>query len=195
MAIVDRIRQCEHCGDAFTYRQKRQRYCSRICGAQSKRPHPGWAGPSPAPAAERFWKQVNQCGPIPIGRSDLGPCWVWTSFIARDGYGRFSQGRKRRGCLAHRWAWEHEVGRIPSGLELDHLCRNPSCVRPSHLEPVTHHENMARGKWAMQTHCKRGHAFTVENTWRRNTDSTRRCRTCTLEVNRRARQKRIPRPE
>lgn len=26
---------------------------------------------------------------------------------------------------------------------LDHLCWNPSCVRPSHLSPVTHLENIS----------------------------------------------------
>lgn len=35
-------------------------------------------------------------------------------------------------------------GPLPPGLELDHLCRNKSCVRPDHLEAVTHRENMRR---------------------------------------------------
>ena len=47
--------------------------------------------------------------------------------------------------MAHRVAYELLVSRIPKGLELDHLCRNPTCVNPSHLEPVTHKENALRG--------------------------------------------------
>lgn len=31
-----------------------------------------------------------------------------------------------------------------SGLELDHLCREPRCRRPDHLEPVTRSENELR---------------------------------------------------
>lgn len=31
------------------------------------------------------------------------------------------------------------------GLEFDHLCRNKLCVRPDHLEAVTHTENVRRG--------------------------------------------------
>jgi hypothetical protein len=31
-----------------------------------------------------------------------------------------------------------------SGLVLDHLCEQPACRRPSHLEPVTQKENMQR---------------------------------------------------
>lgn len=41
--------------------------------------------------------------------------------------------------------YEMMVGKIPEGFELDHLCRTRSCVRPDHLEPVTHAENMRRG--------------------------------------------------
>lgn len=69
--------------------------------------------------------------------SDDG-CWNWTAALNAFGYGRF------RGLLAHRVSYESLVGPIPDGLELDHLCRNRKCVRPEHLEPVTHDENYRR---------------------------------------------------
>jgi hypothetical protein len=47
--------------------------------------------------------------------------------------------------VAHKFAYETLVGLVPQGLELDHLCRNTSCVNPDHLEPITHEENMRRG--------------------------------------------------
>jgi hypothetical protein len=46
--------------------------------------------------------------------------------------------------LAHRWAYEHFIGPIPAGLEIDHLCRVRHCVNPAHLEPVTKSENRRR---------------------------------------------------
>jgi hypothetical protein len=46
---------------------------------------------------------------------------------------------------AHRvsYGWEH--GEVPIHLVVDHKCRVPACVRPSHLEPVTNGENVRRG--------------------------------------------------
>ena len=75
-------------------------------------------------------------------------CWVWIGCLCK-GYGVFyTHGKKH---YAHRWLWEFKNGPIPDGIELDHLCQNKSCVKPSHLEAVTHAENMKRaakqGKW------------------------------------------------
>lgn len=108
-------------------------------------------------------------------------CWLWVGDCDSLGYGRFyewTNGRSRV-RLAHRVVYEFERGEIPEGLDLDHLCRNPSCVNPDHLEPVTHAVNMARGAHAMKTHCKNGHAFSGENLIRRpDKPKARECRAC-----------------
>jgi hypothetical protein len=46
---------------------------------------------------------------------------------------------------AHRLFYEERYGPIPEGHQLDHLCRQPACVNPAHLEPVTQTENIRRG--------------------------------------------------
>lgn len=104
--------------------------------------------------AARFWNFVDKAG----------DCWIWTGTRSPSGYGKFwsDDGRTVR---PHRWAYEHLVGPIPAGLQLDHLCRNPPCVRPEHLEPVTGKVNTGRGMRATATHCKNGHEFTAENTY------------------------------
>jgi hypothetical protein len=68
-------------------------------------------------------------------------CHYWLGTKDPLGYGRLGSRQ-----LAYRVSWERINGPVPSGLELDHLCRNPSCVRPDHLEAVTHQENLRRGK-------------------------------------------------
>ncbi|MHA6764687.1 HNH endonuclease signature motif containing protein [Streptacidiphilus sp. PAMC 29251] len=101
-------------------------------------------GETTGPRERLFWAQVNTSGPTPEGKPELGPCWAWTGCMnTKTGYGVF--GGKGRTQLAHRNAYEYQLGPIPDGLVLDHLCRRRSCVRPEHLEPVTQRENLRRG--------------------------------------------------
>lgn len=99
-------------------------------------------------------------------------CWLWIGRVDRNGYGDVTQPvgdgvMKRTG--AHRWSYEHHVGPIPPGFVIDHLCRNPRCVNPAHLEAVTNRTNILRGVGlsaanAAKTHCKHGHEFSPANT-------------------------------
>ena len=121
------------------------------------------------PWPERFWKKVDKSG----------DCWEWTAAKNSRGYGTVRNNKKTLG--AHRVSYELIVGEIPEGLDLDHLCRNPGCVNPEHLEPVTHRENVRRGNaglhLSVRTHCPHGHEYTKENTAIYD-DGLRRCRTC-----------------
>ena len=119
-------------------------------------------------AAERFWAKVDRSG----------ECWLWTAATA-NGYGRFRW--RGRASFAHRVVYELEVGPIPEGLQIDHLCRTRNCVNPSHLELVTQAENIRRGApYKRKTHCHRGHPFNDENTARLTGRGRveRRCRAC-----------------
>lgn len=118
-------------------------------------------GKPPAPVADRFWRLVDKSG----------DCWLWMG-AKWKGYGQFGV-QQSPGVWplrkAHRVAYELIVGPIPDGMQLDHLCRNPSCVNPDHLEPVTNRENGLRGVSiaatnAKKTHCPQGHEYTFENT-------------------------------
>lgn len=109
-------------------------------------------------------------------------CWLWLGVIGKHkvsgGYGLINhRGKKVR---AHRLSYEVFVGKIPSGTELDHLCRMKCCVNPEHLEPVPHLENMRRwNKYRVKkTHCINGHEFSAENTQLRPDGRGRVCRIC-----------------
>jgi hypothetical protein len=135
-----------------------------------------------AKTAERFFSRVDTEGP--------GGCWLWTGYTMINGYGIFYVVKKR--SLAHRVAYEHLVGVIPEGLDIDHLCRVRNCINPDHLEPVTRQENLLRGigpslaraRKGTKTHCVNGHEYTPQNTYIKPSNGLRHCRTCGREQNR-----------
>ena len=70
-------------------------------------------------------------------------CWHWQGATQNHGYGIIQIAGRAR--LAHRVSYRHFRGSFDDALDIDHLCRNPGCVNPKHLEPVTHAVNTARG--------------------------------------------------
>ena len=124
---------------------------------------------------ERFWAKVD--------KRDDEACWEWLAWRFQGGYGYFrANGRMN---YAHKFAYELLKGRVATGFELDHLCRNPACVNPSHLEVVTHRENVLRGvapaaRHAKATHCPKGHAYDLLNTYYKP-KGNRQCRKCRKE--------------
>lgn len=78
-------------------------------------------------------------------------CWLWTGLVNAKGYAEMG-----RNLVPHRFAYERVNGPIPPGLTIDHVCHSSSacragtmcmhrrCVNPSHLEAVTHAENVRR---------------------------------------------------
>lgn len=74
-----------------------------------------------------------------------GDCWVWEAGTCKNRGIRYSSfWTGERNVRGHKFSYEAFVGPVPDGLTLDHLCRNPLCVNPAHLEAVTNEENIAR---------------------------------------------------
>jgi len=131
-------------------------------------------------ARQRFWSKVACVDSV----SDT--CWHWLAQKNKNGYGKIRIGG--RWFLAHRAAWILTYGDIDPALTLDHLCRNPACVNPAHLEQVPMRINTLRGigfaaQNARKTHCPQGHPYSETNTKltnkrRRGTLVARACRIC-----------------
>lgn len=124
-----RQRTCETCGTAFVAERAKRRYCSRRC--------------SDADHLDDYRRLARHWREVPSG------CWIWTGSSSSDGLGygmcgvRTADGSWKT-SMAHRAVYEILNGPIPSEMHLDHLCRVPACVNPSHLEPVTPAENNRR---------------------------------------------------
>lgn len=160
-----------------------------------------------ATLAQRFWVKVDVAGPVPEYAPHLGRCWIWLGAHTDLGYGRLYIGSEDHYARpAHQISYEIHVGPMPPGLVIDHLCRVPACVNPSHLEPVTQEENTRRGTAAEAlaaarasiTHCPAGHAYEGENLIVAPNGSgymTRSCRACAnIKKREKRRAARVPRP-
>lgn len=107
-------------------------------------------------------------------------CWEWHGARNTKGYGNIRVDKDSPAKSVHRVAYTEMVGPIPEGMEIDHLCRNRSCINPDHLEAVTRITNIQRVD-QRKTVCKSGHEMTAANTRIYTTKSgmeTRKCRAC-----------------
>lgn len=134
------------------------------------------------PAELRFFEKVDRHGPVSTFRPDLGPCHIWTAGKTTGNYGLFHGGRDVGSMTAHIYSYHFWMGVYPAddGMHLDHLCREPSCVNPIHLEPVLPGENHYRGILVKffnegrvaylgpptETHCPLGHEYVEQPPFR-----------------------------
>lgn len=137
------------------------------------------------PISVTFWEKVNKDGSFPDTKLGLtGRCWEWLGGVNGTGYGRCWVHGKMK--ASHNVSYELLNGKLSDGLELDHLCKNHSCVNPSHLEPVTHKENVLRSESiaavnAAKTSCPMGHPYHDKT----NSKGKRICLVCANEATRR----------
>lgn len=126
----------------------------------------------------------------------MSGCWLWLGCVKPDsGYAVMHPPGSRKSVYGHRIAYEAFRSQIPSGLQIDHLCRVRSCVNPAHMEPVTLTENLRRGYSpaacnSRKQACVRGHRFTAKNTYRRASGS-RSCRRCAAACQHARRSRRV----
>jgi hypothetical protein len=73
----------------------------------------------------KFWSKVDRSG----------DCWEWTGAKNTHGYGLMRERNRSR--MAHRVAYEFDNGPVPDGRQLDHICLNRRCIKPTHLRVAT----------------------------------------------------------
>ena len=114
----------------------------------------------------------------------VNKCWIWTGATDARGYGLVHfRGRTER---IHRIMYAWRIKEIPrringkKSLQLHHLCNNPGCCNPSHLQLMSprSHVLSSNGITAMhhrKTKCIHGHELKLAKNGKR-----RDCPTCDL---------------
>lgn len=75
-------------------------------------------------------------------------CWILQGKLTTNGYG-YVNNKDKGSSTAHIITYEQKYGSVPKGQELDHFfCKTKRCCNPDHVEPVTHIENVRRGRCA-----------------------------------------------
>src|ERR1044072_2899631 len=73
---------------------------------------------------DRFWSKVDKKGE--------DECWEWKGYRKPNGYGQFKKDRKK--VYAHRFVKSLQVRQLTSEDVCCHICDNPICVNPHHIE-------------------------------------------------------------
>lgn len=107
-------------------------------------------------------------------------CSLWIGDNVKGGYGRICINRKK--LLAHRVMYYLYKGDIPKSMTIDHVCNNPFCVNPIHLQAISMKDNTMRGSSfskinSLKTHCPQHHEYDEKNTFKYK-DGRRGCRAC-----------------
>lgn len=100
---------CKRCGAPVAAKRL---YCSQKCYHEDEA----------AQSLAAFWDRVEK----------TATCWLWKGQRRGRGYGVIAVHHRKR--YAHRMAWELTHGPIPEGLQIMHICDNPPCVNPAHLQ-------------------------------------------------------------
>jgi hypothetical protein len=124
---------------------------------------------------EKTWARF--LGKITIDH--ITKCWEFPVAI-NEVYGQFSH--KTKTWRAHRIMKFWMDGNLPAGYDVHHVCNNPSCVNPDHLENlkpkanILESETTQAGRNSQKIRCPKEHPYAGDNLMM--SGGKRLCRTC-----------------
>lgn len=138
------MKECKICGKSFSKRPKegkrfeKRKYCSVQCSEKDPEKRSRVFEWDRADDEEKKAKQLQNFYRNLIIRNG---CWGYKTSGKSKTYIQIEIG-KRKYDLLHRVSYELHYGPIPEDMQVNHLCHNPSCCRPSHLYLGTQKDNI-----------------------------------------------------
>lgn len=131
----DASRACTHCGGSMDGRPKSWKTCCLECREARGGNALGISPLRRAYNARSYgdWRTalLERCS------IDDAGCWNWSGAFGKDKYPKAS------GMALHRASLEMRLGRGLGVESAHHICANPRCVNPDHLQPISNRENVA----------------------------------------------------
>lgn len=93
----------------------------------------GKNNPSYRPLEERLWEKIDK-------KNNINECWFWTGYKNKTGHGTIRKNNIKKPVHVIVYELFYNIN-VKKNEIIHHICKNPSCCNPYHLQKMTHEKH------------------------------------------------------